>query len=204
MKVKICGLNPVRDVQLCIDLGVSLLGFVFYKKSPRNLNLKDIQVLKKYNKKKSFFAAVTVNPSDEFVKNVVLRNFDYVQLHGSETNERIVELKSMNLKIIKAVKIQKEEDINNYKKYGDADIILFDTPGMEKSIRFPENLISKIPKGDRYALAGSISENNILNIAKLGVTFCDLSSSLELDNQIGYKDHHKIKKFINKINDLKN
>ena len=117
MKVKICGLNPVRDVQLCIDLGVNLLGFVFYKKSPRNLNLKDIQVLKKYNKKNSFFAAVTVNPSDEFVKNVILRNFDYVQLHGSETNERILELKSMNLKIIKAVKIQKEEDIYNYKKY---------------------------------------------------------------------------------------
>ena len=184
MKVKICGLNPVRDVQLCIDLGVNLLGFVFYKKSPRNLNLKDIQVLKKYNKKNSFFAAVTVNPSDEFVKNVILRNFDYVQLHGSETNERILELKSMNLKIIKAVKIQKEEDIYNYKKYGDADIILFDTPGMEKSIRFPEDLISKIPKGDRYALAGSISENNIANITKLGVTFCDLSSSLELDNKI--------------------
>ena len=47
-------------------------------------------------------------------------------------------------------------------------------------------------------LAGSISQNNIENIAKLGVTFCDLSSSLELDTQIGYKDHQKIKKFIKK------
>ena len=86
----------------------------------------------------------------------------------------------------------------------DADIILFDTPGMEKSFKFPENLISKLPKGNKYALAGSISENNIENIAKLGVNFCDLSSNLELDKQIGYKDHLKIKKFIKKINEFKN
>ena len=47
---------------------------------------------------------------------------------------------------------------------------------MEKSIEFPKNLISKLPKGDRYALAGSISQDNIENIAKLGVKFYDLSS----------------------------
>ena len=50
MRVKICGLHPLRDVKLCIDLGVNYLGFVFYKKSPRNLNLNDIQRLKSYNK----------------------------------------------------------------------------------------------------------------------------------------------------------
>ena len=43
MRVKICGLHPLRDVKLCIDLGVNFLGFVFYEKSPRNLNLNDIQ-----------------------------------------------------------------------------------------------------------------------------------------------------------------
>ena len=89
----------------------------------------------------------------------------------------------MGLKIIKAIKIKNEKDIENYKKYDNADIILFDTPGMEKSIEFPKNLISKLPKGEKYALAGSISQNNIENIAKLGVTFCDLSSSLESDNK---------------------
>ena len=47
MKVKICGLHPARDVQLCIDLGVNFLGFVFYEKSPRNVNLKDIKKIKK-------------------------------------------------------------------------------------------------------------------------------------------------------------
>ena len=204
MKVKICGLNPARDVQLCIDLGVNLLGFVFYDKSPRHISFDDIQILKKYNKKNSSFVAVTVDPDDDFIKNQVIGNFDYIQLHGSETNERVKEIKSMGLKIIKTIKIKVETDIEYYKKFENADIILFDTPGMERSIQFPENLISKLPKGEKYALAGSISENNLENIANLGVNFCDLSSSLELNTQIGYKDHQKIKKFIKKINELKN
>ena len=204
MKVKICGLQPARDVQLCIDLGINFLGFVFYKRSPRNINLEDVKKLKKFNKQNSSFVAVTVNPDDEFIKSQVIGNFEYIQLHGSETSERVSEIKSMGLKIIKAVKIKDEADIKSYKQYENADVILFDTPGMEKSIQFPEDLISKLPKGEKYALAGSISENNIENIAKLGVTFCDLSSSLELDTQIGYKDHLKIKKFIKKVNELKN
>ena len=204
MRVKICGLHPARDVQLCIDLGIDLLGFIFYAKSPRNVDLKEIKKLKEYKKFNSKFVAVTVNPSDEFIKSVVLGNFDFIQLHGSETKERVNEIKSTGLKIIKAIKIRDEKDIDDYKEYSNADIILFDTPGMEKSIEFPKNLISKLPKGERYALAGSISQSNIENFMKLGITFYDLSSSLETDAEIGYKDHQKIKKFIKKLNEIKN
>ena len=202
MRVKICGLHPARDVQICIDLGVNFLGFVFYTKSPRNVNLKEIKILKNYNKLNSKFVAVTVNPSNEFIKNVVQKHFDYIQLHGSETKERVEEIRSMGLKVIKAIKIRDENDISEYKKYENADIILFDTPGMEKSIEFPKDLILKLPRGERFALAGSISQNNIENLKKLGVTFCDLSSNLETDAEIGYKDHQKIKKFIDKVNEI--
>ncbi len=204
MRVKICGLHPARDVQLCIDLGVDFLGFIFYAKSPRNVNLEEIKKLKRYNKLNSKFVAVTVNPSDEFIKSVVMGNFDFIQLHGSETKDRVDEIKSTGLKIIKAIKIRDEKDIDNYKVYTNADIILFDTPGMEESIEFPKKLISKLPKGERYALAGSISQSNIENIKTLGITFCDLSSNLETDAEIGYKDHQKIKKFIKKVNEFKN
>jgi len=202
MKTKICGLNPTRDVQLCIDLKVNYLGFVFYKKSPRNMNLQNIKILTKYDKKDSAFVAVTVNPSNEFIKENLIGNFDFIQLHGSETKNRVAEIKDMGFKIIKAIKVNDVQDIDKHKEFDNADIILFDTPGMEKSFEFPKNLISKLPVGDKYALAGSISENNVENICKLGVNFFDLSSSLE--NQLGFKDHLKIKNFINKINELKN
>ena len=202
MRTKICGLNPTRDVQLCIDLKVDYLGFVFYEKSPRNVKLSDIDVLSEYDKKKSAFVAVTINPNDEFIKKNILGNFDFIQLHGSETDERVASIKSVGLKVIKTIKVREEKDIDKYKEFKNADIILFDTPGMEKSFEFPKNLITKLPMGEKYALAGSISENNVENINKLGVNFFDLSSSLE--NQLGFKDHFKIKNFINKINELKN
>tara|TARA_B100001142_G_C14028062_1_gene536980 strand:- start:23 stop:631 length:609 start_codon:yes stop_codon:yes gene_type:complete len=202
MKIKICGLNITRDVQLCIDLKVNFLGFVFYKKSPRNTSLEDIKNLSKFNKKNSSFVAVTVNPTNDFIKENLLGNFEYIQLHGSETEERIDEIKKMGFKIIKTIKIKDEQDINKYKKFNKADIILFDTPGMEKTSEFPKDLITKLPLGKKYALAGSVSEYNVKNISKLGVNFFDLSSSLE--SQLGYKDHLKIKNFINKTNELKN
>ena len=202
MKIKICGLNPARDVQLCIDLRINYLGFVFYEKSPRNVNISDIKVLSTYDKKNSAYVAVTVNPSDEFIKKNLMGTFDYIQLHGSETKERVNEIKNMGFKVIKAIKVKEEQDIQKFREFENADIILFDTPGMEKSLEFPKNLITKIPIGTKYALAGSISENNVENIGKLGVNFFDLSSSLE--NQLGYKDHLKIKSFIKKINEIKN
>ena len=200
MKVKICGLNPIRDVQLCIDLKVNYLGFVFYKKSPRNINISEIKMLSSYDKKNSAFVAVTVNPDDDFIKKNLIGTFDYIQLHGSETKERVTQIKNMGFKIIKAIKIKEARDINKHNDFKNADIILFDTPGMEKSLEFPKNLITKLPVGAKYALAGSISENNVENLIKLGVNFFDLSSSLE--NQLGYKDHLKIKNFIKKINEL--
>jgi len=200
MKVKICGLDPARDVQLCIDLKVNYLGFVFYKKSPRNVKLTDIKILSKYDKKNSVFVAVTVNPSDEFIANNIIGNFDFIQLHGSETKDRVNEIRNMGFKIIKTIKVKEERDIENYKNFIDSNIILFDTPGMEKSFEFPKKLISKLPKGEKYALAGSVSEDNVENISKLGVNFFDLSSSLE--SQLGFKDHKKIKNFIKKINEL--
>ena len=202
MKIKICGLNPARDVQLCIDLRINYLGFVFYEKSPRNVNTSDIKVLSIYDKKNSAYVAVTVNPTDEFIKKNLMGTFDYMQLHGSETKERVNEIKNMGFKVIKAIKVRGEQDIQKFREFENADIILFDTPGMEKSLEFPKDLITKIPIGTKYALAGTISENNVENIGKLGVNFFDLSSSLE--NQLGYKDHQKIKNFLKKINEFKN
>ena len=137
MKIKICGLNPIKDVQICIDHKINYLGFVFYEKSPRNVNISDIKALSSYDKKNSAFVAVTVNPNDEFIKKNIRGIFDFIQLHGSETKERVSDIKSMGLKVIKAIKVKDERDIDKYRKFDNADIILFDTPGMEKSIEFP-------------------------------------------------------------------
>ena len=201
MIIKCCGLNPFRDVQVCLDLKVNFLGFIFYEKSPRNIKISDLNVLKNYNRKNSLFTAVTVNASNDLIDQIILKNIQCIQLHGSETNQRIKEIKQRSkLKVIKTIQVKDETDIGLYKKYSEADYILHDTPSMEGSIEFPADLIHKLPKGENFALAGSISENTIDNIAKLGVKFCDLSSKLE--TKLGIKDHKKIKKFMDKVKQI--
>ena len=201
MIIKCCGLNPSRDVQVCLDLKVNFLGFIFYEKSPRNIKISDLDVLKNYNRKNSLFTAVTVNASNDLIDQIILKNIQCIQLHGSETNQRIKEIKQRSkLKVIKTIQVKDEADIGLYKKYSDADYILHDTPSMEGSIEFPGDLIHKLPKGENFALAGSISESTIVNIAKLGVKFCDLSSKLE--TKLGIKDHKKIKKFMDKVKQI--
>ena len=201
MIIKCCGLNPSRDVQVCLDLKVNFLGFIFYKKSPRNIKISDLDVLKNYNRKNSLFTAVTVNASNDLIDQIIFKNIQCIQLHGSETNQRIKEIKQRcKLKVIKTIQVKDEVDIDLYKKYSDADYILHDTPSMEGSIEFPTDLIHKLPKEDNFALAGSISESTIDNIAKLGVKFCDLSSKLE--TKLGIKDHKKIKKFMEKVKQI--
>ena len=198
MIIKCCGLNPTRDVQVCLDLKVDFLGFIFYEKSPRNIKISDLDILNNYNRKNSLFTAVTVDADNQMIDQISSKNIQCLQLHGSETNERIEEIKNRSkLKIIKTIQVKNENDIIKYKKYINADYILFDTPSMERSIEFPSNLIQKLPIGKNFALAGSISEQNIENIAKLGIKWCDLSSKLE--SKLGYKDHTKIKKFMNKV-----
>tara|TARA_B100000575_G_scaffold135595_1_gene108106 strand:- start:85 stop:702 length:618 start_codon:yes stop_codon:yes gene_type:complete len=205
MKIKICGLNPTRDLKTCINLNVDFLGFVFYDKSPRNTDLKEISVLKRYNPKTSHYVSVCVDPSDRFIQENILGNFEYIQLHGSETSKRVKEIKNMGIKIIKAVKIKDKKDIALYKDYENAaDLILFDSTSMEKSQSIPKDLLYKLPKGKKFGLAGAIDLENIREYSQLGFNFLDLSSGLERENLKGYKDHLKIKNFMNKINELKN
>ena len=205
MKIKICGLNPTRDVQTCIDLNVHFLGFVFYDKSPRNTDLRDIKVLKKYNRKSSQYVSVCVDPTDSFLQDNILGNFEYIQLHGSETSERVKEIKNKGIKVIKAIKVKEQKDINLYKDYEDkADLILFDSTSMEKSQNIPKDLLNKLPKGEKFGLAGAINLQNIREYSQLGFNFLDLSSGLERENLKGYKDHLKIKNFVNIVNELKN
>ena len=203
MKIKICGLNPTRDVQTCIDLNVHFLGFVFYNKSPRNTELKEISVLKKYNPKTSHFVSVCVDPTDNFIQENILDNFEYIQLHGSETIERVKKIKKMGIKVIKAIKVKEQKDVALYKNYEDiADQILFDSTSMEKSKSIPKDLLRKLPKGEKFGLAGAINLENVQEYSQLGFNFLDLSSGLERENVKGYKDHLKIKNFINKVNEI--
>ena len=109
----------------------------------------------------------------------------------------------MGIKVIKAIKVKELKDTALYKDFENiADLILFDSTSMEKSKSIPKDLLSKLPKGEKFGIAGAINSENIIEYSQLGFNFLDLSSGLEKENLKGYKDHLKIKSFMSKVNSL--
>jgi phosphoribosylanthranilate isomerase len=193
--IKICGMNNAEMIKTAISNKVDYLGFVFYEKSPRNLTVDEAKVLTNLVPTNIKKVAVLVDPDDNFLEQIK-KLFDFFQLHGSETNQRIKAVKSkFNNKIIKAVKIKTKEDLEQINKFKDADDLLIDTPAMERSETFDFNLLKGVDISS-YFLAGGINIKNVDQALKHSRKL-DLSSGLEI--KPGMKDAKKIIEFMNKV-----
>ena len=175
--------------------GCKYLGFVFYPPSPRNLSINNSQKLTSIVPNNIKKVAVLVKPEIVFIEKIK-NQFDYFQIYDSSPAE-IKKIKLIsNKKIIQAIKVKKEEDINLYKQYiGIADKFLFDSSGMEKSFSFEWNYLKNIEIKDWF-LAGGININN-LDLAQSITKKIDISSGLE-DNP-GEKSPKKIVDFLKKV-----
>ena len=142
--------------------------------------------------------AVLVDPENTLVERIK-DQFDYFQIYNSSPS-RIKSLKLLsNKKIIQAIKVKSEKDINLYKQYiGIADEFLFDSTAMEKSAIFNWDYLKNI-KIKNWFLAGGININNISEASKITQKI-DISSSLE-DNP-GIKSEKKVLNFLEKIKKL--
>ena len=199
IELKICGINSRNIIQKIIkNGGCKYLGFVFYPASPRNLSIEESKKLTSIVPKNIKKVAVLVSPKNSFI-NKIKDQFDYLQIYETSPSKS-KELKLIfGKKIIQAIKVKKEEDINLYKRYiGIVDKFLFDSSSMEKSSTFNWNYLKKI-KINNWFLAGGININNIEKALKISKKI-DISSSLE-DNP-GKKSVPKIKKFLEKIKKL--
>jgi len=199
IELKICGINSENTINTIIkNGGCKYLGFVFYPSSKRNLSIKKSKELISMVPKNIKKVAVLVNPDKNFVEKIK-NQFDYLQLYNTSPS-KIKELRLVfKKKIIQAIKVQKEEDIETYKKYiGIVDEFLFDSAAMEKSFSFNWNYLKNI-KIKNWFLAGGININNIEEASKISQKI-DISSSLE-DNP-GQKSEKKIVDFLEKIRKL--
>ena len=195
--IKICGLKDLRAIDAAISNGAQYLGFVCdYPKSPRSCSaLELIAITNKIHTKDIFKVAVMVDPNDRIIEQIH-QHVDFIQLHGSETNERIIDIKSrFNLRIIKAIKIKEEEDLQQIDLYPSADDLLLDTPAMEKSELFNFNLLDNLNISS-YFLAGGINITNIHQALHF-TSKIDISSGVE--SEPGVKDINKIKDFMDEV-----
>ena len=124
---------------------------------------------------------------------------DMAQLHGSESEDYIDELKKKSncqLKIINAIEMDDEKDLLEYDN-STADYLLLDS-GKGSGKTFDWRLIRKDLKKE-FFLAGGLNYQNISRaINEFDPYAIDLSSSVETN---GYKDELKIKKVMEAMND---
>ena len=199
IELKICGINSENTIQTIIQNGgCQYLGFVFYSSSPRNLTIEQSEKLTSIVPKHIKKVAVLVMPESSFVEKIK-NQFDYLQVYETSPS-KVKELKLIsNKKIIQAIKVKKEEDINLYKQYvGVADEFLFDSSAMEKSSVFDWSYLKNI-KIKEWFLAGGVSINNLMEASKISKKI-DISSSLE-DNP-GKKSVQKVTDFLLKVRNL--
>ena len=202
-KVKICGMKNAETIKTAIDHKVDFLGFVFYPDSPRNLTPKQAAKLTKDIPNHIGKVAVLVNETDQFIE-YIKNDFDYFQLHGNEDLKRIKEIRQkFNKKIIKVIKVTNEDNAKTFKEFEEeADMLLFDSPAMEKSSQFSWQILSKLKITKPYLIAGGINIDNVDEALKLNPFGIDVSSGVE--KSLGLKSNEKIIKFLNKIKNVKN
>ncbi len=203
--IKICGIKTPKIAQHCIDAGADMLGFVFFEKSPRHLELKEIKQLIDLVHNRAETVILSVNPSDKLVRQIDALKPNWLQLHGNESLERVKEIRSLtDMKIIKALPVGSSADVKNIKAfYAVVDRIILDAKPPKNASRpgglgkaFDWGLLKMLDPSIKFMLSGGLNDQNVsdavINVRPFGL---DVSSGVE--KIVGEKDEKKILDFIN-------
>ena len=208
MIIKICGIQNEDTLLCCEKNKVDFFGMIFYPKSPRNISFENANLLQEFSKDLNIngvgvFVNKKINELEEIIKNLNLR---FIQLHGTEDEEYIKNLKKIGVKIIKSISISNKNDLIKIDKYKSVDYFLFDYKPIKgelpggNSKSFDWSILKNLETEKPWFLSGGINTNNIAQILTdinpLGV---DLSSGVE--KELGIKDNHIINNFIEKLKD---
>ena len=212
MKIKICGLKRIEDMDYVNQYMPDWIGFVFAG-TKRKIDFGTAKVLKQRLNPKIKTVGVFVNEEVSFIANLVTEGIlDMIQLHGDEDEEYIMKLRKSLMRhdkteipIIKAIRVQSREQILEAEKLS-VDYLLLDAFKEDEyggSGRvFDHKLIPKLQKS--FILAGGITEKNVICILEElkkqdKIPYCiDVSSSVEAN---GCKDKMKIKKIVEIVRD---
>lgn len=205
MRIKICGLSDAAGIEASAQAGANYVGFVFVQKSPRYVTVKQAAALAIEVPVGIAKVGLFVDPDDARLDEVLEQvPLDMIQLHGSETPERVAEVRQKTgLPVMKAIGIATAEDVPKIDAYvGVADQILVDTKPPKDADIAGGNGVSfdwRLIAGRRWAvpwmLAGGLTVDNVAEaIAVTGVKQLDLSSGVE--SAPGMKDPQLIADFI--------
>jgi len=209
LKLKVCGLTKLNQIQELIDLKVDFLGFIFYEKSPRYvqnyLSLKKIAEIPHFKK-----VGVFVNESIKGIVEIASEaQLDFIQLHGDEDEKYIKLLRQMigeNVKIIKVIRIgnQTSDELQNIINQQPTTInfLLFDTDSKAfggTGKKFDWNILNDIEIPIPYILSGGISLENTDDLKNINQKPIALDINSKFEIEAGNKDLEKVKEFLSLI-----
>lgn len=207
MKIKVCGMKYLENIQQVAALQPDYLGFIFYPKSPRNFE-GDIQKVDENIKKTGVF----VNASIDFIVDKVNQyGFGAVQLHGSESVEFCQELNShdLDIELFKVFSIKDEFDFSVLSAYEPfVDYFLFDTKGKEKGgngYTFDWSVLKQYPSKKPFILSGGIGIDEVEKVKEilrtdLPIHALDINSRFEIEP--GLKNVELLNRFFKEMKSL--
>lgn len=208
LSIKICGLKTPQALDVALDSGADMVGFVFFPPSPRHLGWEAARSLGQRVQGRALKVALTVNANNNMLADIVeALKPDMLQLHGVETPEHVGVVRSrFGLPVMKALPIAERKDLSPIRQYAQvADRLIFDARAPQDATRpgglgktFDWTLLKDIKIGVPFMLSGGLDADNVgeaLRITRApGV---DVSSGVE--RAPGEKDLEKIRAFIRAV-----
>ena len=205
LSIKICGLRTPQALDAALDSGADLVGFVFFPPSPRHLGLEAARTLGQRTQGRAGKIALTVDANDDTLLDIIAAlKPDMLQLHGSETPDRVVAVRTrFGLPVMKALPIAERKDLSPIRQYAQfVDRLIFDARAPKDATRpgglgkpFDWALLKDIKAGVPFMLSGGLDADNVVEALRTtrapGV---DVSSGVE--RTPGEKDPDKIRAFI--------
>ena len=203
--VKICGLSTRETLDVALETGADMVGFVFFPPSPRHLSLELARDLGSRVKRRALKVALTVDADDAMLGNIVeTLQPDILQLHGKETVARLRDIKQrFGVPVMKVIAVETAADLASLPGFAAvADRILFDARAPKEATRpgglgavFDWHVLDKLDLKLPFMVSGGLDAGNVADAVRItragGV---DVSSGVE--RSPGVKDPEMIRGFI--------
>ena len=207
-RVKICGMTQLKDALFAASAGVDALGFIFYQKSPRYLDIVAAKAIIKSLPPFVDKVGVFVNASINDIKQAASLGLTSLQLHGNELPDFCREVKEQHLScsVIKAFRVGNDSHADEFSRYQSVvDAYLLDTyvkgsKGGTGEV-FDWNIIEKLNLQRPILLAGGLGPENIEHAIRSTGSYCfDVNSGVEVSP--GIKDHGKIEMLMSVVKEI--
>ncbi|MBE9012256.1 phosphoribosylanthranilate isomerase [Pseudanabaenaceae cyanobacterium LEGE 13415] len=202
LQVKICGITKLDQAIAIEQSGASAIGFICVPGTPRYIDAANIRSIN--NQLSIDRVGVFLDASiDAIRETVAIANLNVVQLHGKESPEFCQQVRALNVKLIKALRIRSKTDLELSIDYQSlVDVLLLDayhpTQAGGTGLSIDWTMLKEFRPSCDWWLAGGLNPNNVTDALNLvAPDGIDLSSGLE--NAPGDKNLERVAELFRKL-----